>query len=46
MLAMMLEAIGYEFKTDLKYRIARFLVFDMWLYAFVFYGLAKWGFGG
>lgn len=44
MLAMMLEAIGYQFKTELKYRVARFLMFDVWLYGFIIYGLIKWGF--
>jgi hypothetical protein len=44
MLAMFLEVIGYTFRTEWKYRIARFLVFDVWLYSFLIYGLAKWGF--
>lgn len=44
MFALFYEALGYKFKKDLKYRITRLLMFDIWLYCFVVYGLVKWGF--
>lgn len=44
MLATFFEVLGFRYKTDFKYRLRRFLIFDVWLYSFVIYGLIKWGF--
>ena len=44
MLALFMTAFGYEYKRDLKYRIRRFVIFDIWLYSYIVYGLIHWGF--
>ena len=44
MLALFFEALGCTYKTEMKYRLRRFFIFDLWLYSFLIYGLMKWGF--
>lgn len=44
MLALFMNALGIECKRDMKYRFRRFIIFDVWYYSFIIYGLIKWGF--